>query len=110
MAKPSTSEERKQWLSRASRRVVDGWLHVTVSGSPFECGYQHGWLVAQEYAEAVATYKVMTFQTTGMPYEFFVEQAVKLQKHLIPEEQLSEMEGIAAGLTDHPGLFTRSVF
>ena len=41
----------------------------------------------------------MTYQTVGMEYEFFVTKAVEPHKHLIPDELLQEMEGIAAGLT-----------
>eukprot|EP01089_Gocevia_fonbrunei_P002934 TRINITY_DN1279_c0_g1_i1.p1 TRINITY_DN1279_c0_g1~~TRINITY_DN1279_c0_g1_i1.p1 ORF type:complete len:411 (+),score=109.22 TRINITY_DN1279_c0_g1_i1:236-1468(+) len=41
----------------------------------------------------------MTYHSTGMTYDFFVEKAVELQKHMIPTEQLEEMQGIADGLT-----------
>lgn len=93
---PLTDEERA-WLARADRREVNGWLHVRVQGAPFERGFQHGYLTAAEFAEAIRVYKAMTYQSLGMDYQFFVDKAAELHKAMITPELLEEMEGIAAG-------------
>src|SRR5215208_2230580 len=95
---PLTDQERG-WLARAAREDVGGWIHLRVQGAPFERGFQHGYLTAAEYADAVRTYAAMTYQTIGMDYSFFVRQAAELQKSKVPPELLQEMEGIAAGFT-----------
>lgn len=91
--------EQKEWLSRASRRDVNGWLLVSIIGGPFERGFQYGYLVADEYAESIRVYREMTYQDIGMTYDFFVDKAVELHTANVPAELHAEMEGVAAGLT-----------
>lgn len=101
-ASPVASEltaEEQGWLSRARREDVNGWIHLTIGGAPFERGFQHGYLIADEFADALRVYKEMTYQTMGFEYAFFVDEAVKLHKDKITRELTAEMEGIAAGLT-----------
>ncbi|MGE0540089.1 MAG: C45 family autoproteolytic acyltransferase/hydrolase [Dehalococcoidia bacterium] len=96
-AQPALTDEERGWLARANRREVNGWLHVTVQGAPFERGFQHGYLTAAEFAEAIRVYSAMTLETTGFDYSFFVEKAVELHKDKITPELLEEMAGLAAG-------------
>ncbi|MCV7394350.1 C45 family autoproteolytic acyltransferase/hydolase [Mycobacterium paraseoulense] len=91
--------EQRTWLGQASRREVDGWIHVAVNGSPAARGFQYGYLVASEYAESVRVYREMTYQTIGMDYDFFVARANELHADHVGDELREEMEGIAAGLT-----------
>ena len=91
--------EERGWLEGASRNDVNGWIHLRIAGAPFARGFQHGYLVATEYAEAIRVYEAMTLQTTGFDYAFFVEKAAELHKSKITSELTEEMEGIAAGLT-----------
>ena len=91
--------QQRAWLDRASRREVDGWIHVVVNGSPAARGFQYGYLVAAEYAESVRVYQEMTYQQIGMGYDFFVDRASELHADKVPGELRAEMEGIAAGLT-----------
>jgi hypothetical protein len=93
------TDQERGWLERASRRETNGWIHVRIQGAPFERGFQYGYLVADEYAEALRVYEAMTLQTMGMDYSFFVEAAARLEKDKITPELLEEMKGIAAGLT-----------
>jgi hypothetical protein len=74
-------------------------MHVRTEGAPFERGFQHGYLVAAEYADALRVYEAMTYQTMGFDYLFFVEKAVEYHKDKITPELTEEMEGIAAGLS-----------
>jgi hypothetical protein len=98
-ARQALTEQERAWLARAARHDVAGWIHLRVQGAPFERGFQHGYLTAAEYADAIRTYSAMTYQTLGMDYAFFVREAVALQKSKVPPELLEEMEGIAAGFS-----------
>ena len=91
--------EEKGWLQKASRQDINGWIWLKTGGAPFERGFQHGYLVADEFKDAWRVYDAMTLQTTGLDLDFFVSKAVELHKPKIPQEQLDEMSGIAAGLT-----------
>ena len=68
------TDEQRGWLAKASRRDVDGWVHISIGGAPFERGFQYGYLVADEYAESIRVYREMTYQDIGMTYDFFVGQ------------------------------------
>ena len=74
------SDEQRGWLERASRNDVNGWVHLKIEGAPFERGFQHGYLVAAEYADAIRVYEAMTYQTMGFDYSFFVDKAVEFHK------------------------------
>ncbi|MCD6059103.1 MAG: peptidase [Thermomicrobiales bacterium] len=93
------SDEQRSWLERASRDDVNGWVHLKIVGAPFERGFQHGYLVAAEYADAIRVYEAMTYQMMGFDYSFFVDKAVEFHTAKITPELTQEMEGIAAGLT-----------
>ena len=93
------TNEQRGWLAKASRRDVDGWVHISISGAPFERGFQYGYLVADEYAESIRVYREMTYQDIGMTYDFFVGRAVELHAAKVPPELHTEIEGVAAGLT-----------
>ena len=45
------TDQQRGWLSGASRSDTNGWLHVTIKGSPAARGFQYGFLVADEYAD-----------------------------------------------------------
>lgn len=93
------SVEQKKMLEKASRKDVNGWHHVKVVGTPYECGFQEGYLLADEYADAQRVYKYMTLQVYGMTYDWFCQQAVRLHKDKIPERYLDELQGMADGLS-----------
>lgn len=78
----------------------NGWIYVHIEGNPYERGKQYGYLIAPEFQKALDAYKIMTYESTGMDYSFFVKLGVKLHKKLIPKEYLDEMQGMADGLTE----------
>ena len=80
------TEEQQGWIEQASRGINNGWLHVRIQGAPFARGFQHGYLTAAEYAEAIRVYTEMTYQTTGIDYAFFVDKAVEYHKDKITPE------------------------
>merc|ERR1712093_390037 len=86
-------------VAKASRKDVNGWIYVNISGDPYEMGFQNGYTMAKEWAAAVQAYEYMTLQTTGMTYQFFVDKANEMQAHLITDEYMQEMQGMADGAT-----------
>jgi hypothetical protein len=94
---PALTAEERGWLARAERRDINGWIHLRTRGAPFERGFQHGYLTAAEYADAIRVYKAITYQTMGFEYEFFVQKAAELHRSKITPELIEEMSGIAAG-------------
>ena len=40
------TEREKDWLSRGYRFDKDGWYYVHIEGTPFERGFQNGYLMA----------------------------------------------------------------
>ena len=75
----------------------DGWIYVHIEGQPHERGVQHGYLVAPELAEIMRSVKYLTYQETGMEWEFFVQEAEKQFASRIDQEYLDEIMGIAEG-------------
>jgi hypothetical protein len=98
-AQQNLTDEERGWLAQAGRYESEGWIHVSITGAPFARGFQYGYLTAAEYAEAIRVYRSMTYETLGMDYSFFVDEAVKFQKQRVTPELLQEMEGIAADFT-----------
>lgn len=92
------TKEQQGYLDRASREDVNGWAHVKVQGSPYEVGFQEGYLLKDEYEDAMRVYKHITYEVYGMTYEWFVEQGAKIHKDKIPERLIQEMQGMADGL------------
>ena len=95
---PLTREEEAM-VAKASKVEQDGWVYVNVSGSPYERGFQNGYSMAKEYGAALQTYQYITLQNTGMPFSFFAAKAIEFHKKLIPEEYMTEMQGMADGFT-----------
>jgi hypothetical protein len=84
-------------IGQGYRFERNGWIYIHIEGGPTERGYQHGYLVAPELKDILKSLKYLTYWNTGMPWEFFVQQAEKLWVDKIDQEFLDEMKGIADG-------------
>ena len=93
------TSEQQQIVDKATLTRINGWQYLTVEGSPYEIGFEHGYLLTDEFKDAIRVYTHMTLETLGMDYSFFVDQAVKLHKDKIPQEYIEEMQGMADGFT-----------
>lgn len=93
------TDRQRAIVAKATRQDINGWHYLSVQGEPYEIGFQHGYLLADEFRDAVRVYTHMTLETLGMDYSFFVEQAVKIHKARIEQEYLDEMQGMADGFT-----------
>src|ERR1700684_3615795 len=58
-------------LQKAYRFQQGGWTYVHLEGSPSYIGYQHGYLLAPEIADAFAAIKMFDTHQTQRDWEFF---------------------------------------
>ena len=89
--------QQKTWLGKADRYEKNGWIFVHVQGAPFERGFQHGYLLADELREAIRVNDFLAEWYTGENFAFFVQHGKDMFASKIDEEYVQEMEGIAAG-------------
>ncbi len=93
------TSDQQAIVDRALLEEKDGWYHIKTYGDPYSLGFQHGYLLADQYAKALRTYTYMTLQCFGMEYSFFVESAAKMHRDKIPEYLMKELGGMADGFT-----------
>ena len=88
-------------LKKSYRFERDQWIYVHLEGSPSEIGYQHGYLLAPEIADAFNAVKFEDTRRTKRDWTFFRQTAREvLWPHIDPEYQ-QELQGIADGLNAH---------
>lgn len=92
------TKDQQRLVDRAVHEEINGWHHVKVAGSPYEMGFQHGYLLADVYADGLRTYTAMTLECFGMDYSFFVESAAKMHRDKIPEYLMEEFKGLVDGM------------
>jgi hypothetical protein len=98
-AKPGLTLKEKRILSHASKIRINGWTHVSIKGTPYDRGFQYGYLVSKEFAAAYKVTAAMTYKTMGVKMSTFNKVALRVSKGKIPKELMQEMQGIADGLT-----------
>jgi hypothetical protein len=79
------------------RYEENGWIYLHIEGKPYERGYQHGKLLAQEIWEIKRSLKYLTYWNTGKDWQFFVDASERLFVPRIDQEYLDEIHGIADG-------------
>ena len=67
-ASPALSDSR---LEKAYRFQQGGWTYVHLEGSPSDIGFQHGYLLAAEIADALEAIKLFDTHETQRDWEFF---------------------------------------
>src|ERR1700757_4389138 len=75
-------------LQKAYRFQQGGWTYVHLEGSPSEIGYQHGYLLAPEIADAFEAIKLYDTHQSQRNWDFYRKTAEKvLWPHIDPEYQ-----------------------
>jgi Phospholipase B len=88
-------------LEKAYRFQQGGWTYVHLEGSPSDIGFQHGYLLAPEIADALEAIRLFDTHQTQRDWEFFRKAAREmLWPHIDPEYQ-RELQGIADGVKAH---------
>jgi hypothetical protein len=75
-----------------------GWIYVHLEGTPYDLGYQHGYLLAAEIADAFVTARLEMTHDTGRDWEFFRRAAHTMLWPKIDPEYQFELKGIVDGL------------
>jgi Phospholipase B len=76
----------------------DGWIYVHLEGAPHDIGYQHGYLLAPEIADAFAAVRLEMTHESGRNWEFFRRAAQTMLWPKIDPEYQAEIHGIVDGL------------
>jgi hypothetical protein len=98
LAASSDSDAR---LQKAYRFQRGGWTYVHLEGSPAEIGYQHGYLLAPEIADAFEAIKLYDVHSSQRDWEFFRTTAREMLWPHIDHEYQEELQGIADGVKTH---------
>ncbi|MGB9605683.1 MAG: C45 family autoproteolytic acyltransferase/hydrolase [Bryobacteraceae bacterium] len=85
-------------LAGSLRQERKGWIFVHLEGPPAQIGFQHGYWLAPEIAEAQKVIALGLEHDTKQPWSFFRDAAQKVFWPKIDEEYRQELAGIADGL------------
>jgi hypothetical protein len=88
-------------LQKAYRFQKGGWTYVHLEGSPGEIGFQHGYLLAPEIADAFEAIRLFDTRETQRDWEFFRTTARQVLWPHIDVEYQQELQGIADGVKAH---------
>ena len=94
-AKASSSDARLRGAYRFERGQ---WVYVHLEGSPERIGFQHGYLLAPEIADAFQAVKLIDTHDTQRDWEFFRQAAREMLWPRIDAEYQQELKGIVEGL------------
>ena len=93
------SQNRVDSRLQAAYRFEQGsWIYVHLEGSPAQIGFQHGYLLAPEIADAFAAVELSITHRTKRDWEFFRRAGREMLWRKIDAEYQEELRGIAAGL------------
>jgi hypothetical protein len=88
-------------FQKSYRFQQGGWTYVHLEGSPSEIGFQHGYLLASEIADALDAIKLFDTHQTQRDWEFFRKTAREMLWPHIDAEYQQELQGIADGVKAH---------
>ena len=88
-------------LQKAYRFQQGGWTYVHLEGAPADIGFQHGYLLAPEIADALEAIKLFDTRATQRDWEFFRKTAREMLWPHIDAEYQQELQGIADGVKAH---------
>jgi hypothetical protein len=80
----------------------NGWLYISVKGTPRERGYAYGYFCAAEFKKIQEMLKFSCWNDFGETWDFFIEATKEHFEEKIKQnfsELYEEIEGIAAGCT-----------
>src|SRR4029077_2010298 len=85
-------------LAKAYRFERGGWIYVHLEGSPHDIGYQHGWFLAPEIADAFQSVRLNATHSTHRDWVFFRRAAPEMIWPKIDYEYKAELHGIVDAL------------
>jgi hypothetical protein len=100
-AQAASGAVRDVRLQKAYRFQQGGWTYVHLEGSPSDVGFQHGYLLAPEIADAFAAIKLFDTHQSQKDWQFYRATAQQMLWPHIDTEYQQELQGIADGLKAH---------
>ncbi len=97
----TTSRAEDPRLGGSYRFEQGGWIYVHLEGSPAQIGFQHGYLLSAEIADALNAYKLDATHRTHRDWNFFRETSRKVLWPHIEAEYREELQGITDGVRAH---------
>jgi phospholipase B-like protein len=97
-AAPPLSPAQQGWIARANRHERAGWIYLHVEGGPRERGFQHGYLLAQEIAEALRVRREDWRHQSGMEWKWLVAKSTAILSPKVDAEDREEIDGIVSGM------------
>ena len=85
-------------LAKAYRFERGGRIYVHLEGSPHDIGYQHGWLLASEIADAFQSVRLIATHSSQRDWDFFRRAAREMLWPKIDDEYKAELHGIVDAL------------
>lgn len=82
------------------RYDMNGWVYVSIKGTPWDRGYAYGLLIAKDMKRIMETIRFIVYNDYGVEWQFFVDACTKYYTPKIKEnfqEFYEEMEGFAKG-------------
>lgn len=82
------------------RYEKNGWIYLSIKGTPYERGYAHGSLVVNELKEIMKTLEYTFYEDFGHTFAVFTEITTELYGPQIQQnypEFYEEMKGVTAG-------------
>jgi len=98
VAAPTPQSSSDPRLQSAWRFDHNQWIYIHLEGSPAQIGFQHGYLLAPEIADAFAAVKLNDTHLTRRDWGFFREAAHQMLWPKIDKEYQEELTGIVQGL------------
>jgi len=90
--------QQQQWLAKADRHEKAGWIYLHVEGEPQARGFQHGYLLAKEIAEAIRVTAAQWEHDSSFDWAWLKQNTKGFIKPAIDAENRQEMEGIVEGM------------
>jgi hypothetical protein len=84
-------------LKGSARGARNGWITLRLEGTPSAIGYQHGFLLAPEIADALALTRLSLTHDGKRDWAFFREAARTVLWPRVEPEYREELQGIAEG-------------
>jgi outer membrane protein assembly factor BamB len=94
----TTSSER---CKKGYRYNTHGWIYVHIEGDPYERGFQHGYLLADEIVDMIERWNEIFPQKLSWKIQRM--DAYRLFWHKYPKEYKEEIKGIADGVVERGG-------
>jgi len=88
-------------LKPAYRFEKGGWIYVHLEGTPRDIGFQHGYLLAPDIADAFEAIRLLDTHDTRKDWDFFRRAAHDMLWPHIDQEYQEELAGIVEGLKAH---------